>query len=47
VNGAREATAYYMAGDLEMAAQAEHKALGAPKIDLPGRGGTGKDGGAK
>ncbi|QIY73206.1 DUF6507 family protein [Streptomyces sp. RLB1-33] len=47
VNGARKATAYYVAGDLEMAAQAEHKALGAPKIDLPGRGGTGKDGGAK
>ncbi|MEV5985495.1 DUF6507 family protein [Streptomyces sp. NPDC052051] len=42
VNGAREATAYYMAGDLDMAATAQHKALAAPKIDLPGGG---KEGG--
>ena len=41
VNGAREATAYYVAGDLEMAATVEHKALAAPKIDLPGQGGKG------
>jgi hypothetical protein len=47
VNGAREATAYYLAGDLEMAGQAEHKALGAPRIDLPGQDGKGKDGGDK
>ncbi|MHB9854792.1 DUF6507 family protein [Streptomyces krungchingensis] len=47
VNGAREATAYYMVGDLEMAARAEHKALGAPKVDLPGQGGKGKEGGTK
>src|SRR6478752_1490983 len=39
VNGAREATAYYLAGDLEMAGRSEHRALGAPKIDLPGQSG--------
>ena len=38
VNGAREATAYYLAGDEEMAARAQGKALTAPKIDLPGQG---------
>jgi hypothetical protein len=37
VNGAREATAYYAAGDEEMAARAQDKALTAPKIDLPGQ----------
>nr|WTB34822.1 hypothetical protein OG781_39855 [Streptomyces sp. NBC_00830] len=36
-----------MVGDLEMAAQAEHKALGAPKVDLPGQDGKGKDDGDK
>ncbi|MFG2792247.1 DUF6507 family protein [Streptomyces sp. NPDC048419] len=39
VNGAREATAYYVVGDLDMAATTQHKALAAPKIDLPGQGG--------
>ncbi len=39
VNGAREATAYYMVGDLEMAADTQHKALAAPKVELPGQGG--------
>ncbi|MEU6553166.1 DUF6507 family protein [Streptomyces sp. NPDC046915] len=39
VNGAREATAYYVVGDTEMAARTQHKALAAPKIDLPGKGG--------
>ncbi|MFE9093649.1 DUF6507 family protein [Streptomyces sp. NPDC007264] len=50
VNGAREATACYVAGDLEMAARAEHKALATPKIDLPGQGGdtaAGKGAGEK
>ncbi|MFG2379965.1 DUF6507 family protein [Streptomyces avermitilis] len=37
VNGAREATGYYLAGDLQMAADAQHKALSAPKVDLPGQ----------
>ncbi|MGP3927871.1 DUF6507 family protein [Streptomyces sp. 8N616] len=37
-NGAREATAYYVAGNLDMAADTQHKALAAPKIDLPGDG---------
>ncbi|MFF4535693.1 DUF6507 family protein [Streptomyces aureus] len=46
VNGAREATAYYLAGDLEMAGRSEHRALGAPKIDLPGQSG-GQGGGDK
>jgi hypothetical protein len=44
VNGAREATAYYMVGDLEMAADTQHKALAAPKVELPGQGGDGGDG---
>ncbi|MER5564327.1 MULTISPECIES: DUF6507 family protein [unclassified Streptomyces] len=35
VNGARQATAYYVVGDLEMAANSEHTALSAPKIELP------------
>ncbi|MEU4897613.1 DUF6507 family protein [Streptomyces sp. NPDC044780] len=35
-NGAREATAYYVAGNHRMAADAQHKALAAPKIDVPG-----------
>jgi hypothetical protein len=39
VNGAREATAYYVIGDLDMAAKTQHKALAAPKIDMPGQGG--------
>ncbi|MFF3767823.1 DUF6507 family protein [Streptomyces sp. NPDC001922] len=43
-NGAREATAYYVVGNLEMASDTQHKALAAPKIDLPGdkRGGDHK-----
>ena len=39
VNGAREATGYYVIGDLDMAARTQHKALAAPKIDMPGHGG--------
>ncbi len=35
VNGAREATAYYVVGDLDMASTAGHKALSAPKVELP------------
>ncbi|MFE5601646.1 DUF6507 family protein [Streptomyces coelicoflavus] len=38
VNGACEATAYYVAGDEEMATRAQSNALTAPKIDLPGQG---------
>ncbi|MFE1029331.1 DUF6507 family protein [Streptomyces sp. NPDC058818] len=38
VNGALEATAYYVIGDEEMAALTQDKALAAPKIDLPGQG---------
>ncbi|MEV1051793.1 DUF6507 family protein [Streptomyces sp. NPDC049887] len=45
VNGAREATAYYVLGDLDMAATSQHKALAAPKVDLPGTGG--KQGGGR
>ncbi|MFG3363503.1 DUF6507 family protein [Streptomyces sp. NPDC048156] len=50
VNGARQATGYYILGHLEMAANAQHKALSAPKVDLPGQGGDkghGKEGGKK
>ncbi|MEW2495334.1 DUF6507 family protein [Streptomyces nodosus] len=44
VNGAREATAYYVIGDLDMAATTQHRALATPKIDMPGQGdGTGQD----
>ncbi|MFF4184794.1 DUF6507 family protein [Streptomyces sp. NPDC001691] len=39
VNGAREATAYYVVGDLEQAANAEHTALTAPDVMLPKPGG--------
>lgn len=43
VNGAREATACYILGNLEMAANAQHSALAAPQVDLPGEGqGDGK-----
>ena len=37
-NGAREATALYVAGHHRMAADAQHAALSAPKIDMPGDG---------
>jgi len=37
-NGAREATALYVAGHHDMAANAQHSALAAPKIDMPGDG---------
>ncbi|MEV3856983.1 DUF6507 family protein [Streptomyces sp. NPDC050095] len=50
VNGAREATGYYILGHIEMAAHAQHNALSAPKIDLPGQGkgaGHGQEGGTK
>jgi hypothetical protein len=40
VNGAREATAYYVVGDLEMASTVEHKALAAPEVKLPKHGGA-------
>ncbi|POX52596.1 DUF6507 family protein [Streptomyces sp. Ru72] len=44
VNGAREATAYYVLGDLDMATRTQHQTLAVPKIDMPGRGGgTGQD----
>ncbi|MFD7169721.1 DUF6507 family protein [Streptomyces violascens] len=39
VNGARQATAYYVVGNLEMAANAEHTALSAPEVKLPTPGG--------
>lgn len=39
LNGAAEATGFYLQGDLEMAAQAQRAALQEPKIDLPGAGG--------
>ena len=39
VNGAREATGYYVAGATEMAATAQRNALAAPKVELPGKGG--------
>lgn len=43
VKGAREATAYYVVGDQEMAARVQRNALAAPKIELPGVGeGDGK-----
>ncbi|MFE9174569.1 DUF6507 family protein, partial [Streptomyces kebangsaanensis] len=32
------ATTAYLNGDQEMAAEAQRKALGAPKVDLPGVG---------
>ncbi|MFJ2814558.1 MULTISPECIES: DUF6507 family protein [unclassified Streptomyces] len=47
VNGAREATAYYITGNLEMAATTQHKALAAPKVDLPGQGGSQGEGDGK
>ncbi|MXM68486.1 hypothetical protein GR925_35025 [Streptomyces sp. HUCO-GS316] len=39
VNGAREATAYYVIGDIHMAASAQDQSLAAPVVDLPGQGG--------
>ncbi|MEU6260384.1 DUF6507 family protein [Streptomyces sp. NPDC047043] len=47
VNGAREATAYYVVGDLEMATKTQHKALAAPKVELPGQGSGKGQGDAK
>ncbi|MEU6664043.1 DUF6507 family protein [Streptomyces sp. NPDC046821] len=44
VNGAREATGYYILGQIEMASNAQHNAQSAPKIDMPGQG---KGGGSK
>ncbi|SDK94594.1 DUF6507 family protein [Streptomyces indicus] len=38
MTGAAEATNAYVQGDLDMAADAQAKALQAPKIDLPGAG---------
>ncbi|WP_434594006.1 DUF6507 family protein [Streptomyces sp. A5-4] len=35
VNGAREATAYYVVGDLDIAATVAHNALSAPEVKLP------------
>ncbi|WP_200259351.1 DUF6507 family protein [Streptomyces sp. HSG2] len=44
VNAAREAAAYYVLGDLDMAATSQHRSLSAPKVDLPGAGDS-QDGG--
>ncbi|MZE79365.1 DUF6507 family protein [Streptomyces xinghaiensis] len=46
VNGAREATACYALADLDMAAEAQRRALAAPKVDPPGgdQGGGGREG---
>ncbi|MGW0766896.1 DUF6507 family protein [Streptomyces sp. NPDC002676] len=42
INGADQATGFYIQGDLEQAANAQHKAAQEPKkIDMPGKGGTG------
>ncbi|WP_151772959.1 DUF6507 family protein [Streptomyces abyssomicinicus] len=38
LTGAVEATTAYLNGDLEMAAEAQRKALLAPKLDMPGVG---------
>ncbi|WP_425581072.1 DUF6507 family protein [Streptomyces thermoalcalitolerans] len=38
LRGAVEATKAYLEGDEQMAAQAQRKALAAPKVDLPGVG---------
>ncbi|MCA6094090.1 DUF6507 family protein [Streptomyces sp. SCA3-4] len=38
LNGAAEATRKYVEGDLELAANAQHKALAEPRIDMPGQG---------
>lgn len=39
LTGAVEATTAYLNGDMEMAAEAQRKALAAPKIDMPKGGG--------
>ncbi|MER6358672.1 DUF6507 family protein [Streptomyces sp. NPDC001634] len=36
LNGAAEATGYYIHGDLELAANAQRQAAKEPKVDLPG-----------
>ncbi|WP_279617235.1 DUF6507 family protein [Streptomyces albus] len=46
VNGAREATAAYVGGDLGMAAELQRAAARAPVVDLPGQGAPGGRGGA-
>lgn len=38
LQGAVDATTAYLNGDLEMAAEAQRKALSAPKLDMPGVG---------
>ncbi|KUN00760.1 hypothetical protein AQI95_34000 [Streptomyces yokosukanensis] len=40
LHGADQATRYYMAGDLEHAANAQGEAAKEPKVDMPGRGQT-------
>ncbi|MEV2248908.1 MULTISPECIES: DUF6507 family protein [Streptomyces] len=39
LQGVVDATTAYLRGDEQMAAEAQHKALGAPKVDMPGGGG--------
>ncbi|MGW2746870.1 DUF6507 family protein [Streptomyces sp. NPDC001450] len=41
MHGADQATGEYVKGDLEQAANAQHTAAQEPKIDMPGKGGTG------
>ncbi|WP_435613024.1 DUF6507 family protein [Streptomyces sp. bgisy159] len=40
LNGAAEATGYYVQGDVAMAATAQREAAKEPRLDLPGAGGT-------
>jgi hypothetical protein len=41
LDGADEATRFYMAGSLEQAENAQREAAKEPKVDMPGAGGTG------
>lgn len=45
VNGAREATGAYIAGNVAMAADTQRAAVEPPVIDLSGRGGSGEQAG--
>ncbi|WP_234380804.1 DUF6507 family protein [Streptomyces sp. NRRL F-5122] len=40
LQGAVDATTAYLRGDEEMAAEAQRKALGEPRVDVPGVGGA-------
>ncbi|GAA3788397.1 hypothetical protein GCM10022403_023570 [Streptomyces coacervatus] len=42
LHGADEATRHYMAGSLEQAANAQQAAAKEPKVDMPGKGETGR-----